>query len=136
MKRKAIVATVVLSALMVATPVLAQRGNGQGGTGDGNPGGRGLGLVCSTTDYTALVAKTLGMTATELRVALKSDQTVQDIETTKNVSLDTLKQAVKPARKADLDQEEKDGLRTQKEADAMLNKQKNAPTPPQGNNGT
>jgi hypothetical protein len=76
-------------------------------------------MVCSTTDYTDVAAKALGMTAPELRVALVSGKTLQDLATSKNVTVDAVMQALNTAFKADLDQAVKDGLITQAEADAL-----------------
>jgi hypothetical protein len=90
----------------------------------GPGGGRGrIGfispLMCSTTDYTAVAAKALSMTASELRVSLVSGKTLQDLATSKNVSIDTVRSALDAAFKADVDQAVKDGLITQEVANAM-----------------
>jgi len=94
------------------------------------------GNVCSTTDYTDVVAKALGMTAPELRLALTSGKTVQDLVTSKNVNVQTVRDALTAARKADLDQAVKDGLLTQQQADALSNIMTNGPRGgrPGGNN--
>jgi hypothetical protein len=93
------------------------------------PGGRGGITVmraggtvnpCSTTDYTDVAAKALGMTATELRVALASRQSLQQIATSKGVALQTVTDALLAARKADIEQAVKDGILTQAQADLLL----------------
>jgi hypothetical protein len=93
------------------------------------PGGRGGitvmragGMVnpCATTDYTDVAAKALGMTATELRVALASRQSLQQIAISKGVALQTVTDALLAARKADIEQAVKDGILTQAQADLLL----------------
>jgi hypothetical protein len=120
MFRKRIVLTVALFSglaimLSAAIPALAQ--------GPNQPSrpmmAPALGLVCSTTDYTDVAAKALGMTATELRVALTSGKTIQDIATSKNVTLQAVTDALNKARQADLDQAVKDGLIPQQMANMM-----------------
>jgi hypothetical protein len=73
--------------------------------------------MCSTTDYTAIVAKALGLTAPELRLALAKGKTIQQLATEKKVELKTLTDAVEAARKADIDQAIKDGLLPKEMAD-------------------
>src|SRR5258708_22398778 len=73
--------------------------------------------VCSATDNTDVVAKALGMTAADLRVALVSGKSIQDLATTKNVTIDTLRTALRDARKAQVAQAVKDGVITQAQAD-------------------
>lgn len=87
---------------------------------------------CSTTDYIDVMAQALGMTSTELRVALVSGKTLNDIATSKNVTLQTVTDAIAKARKADIDQAIKDGLLTQQEAD-KLNSVMNGIRPNTGN---
>ncbi len=65
--------------------------------------------ACSTTDYDAVAAKALGMTAAELRLALVSGQSVQDIADSKNVSINTVRSALIAAWQADYMQAVKDG---------------------------
>jgi len=93
------------------------------------PGGRGGITVmraggtvnpCATTDYTDVAAKALGMTAAELRVALASRQSLQQIATSKGVALQTVTDALLAARKADIEQAVKDGILTQAQADLLL----------------
>lgn len=121
MSRKRIVLTVALFSglailLSAALPALAQAPNQPPSAPILAPA---LGLVCSTTDYTDVAAKALGMTATELRVALTSGKTIQDIATSKNVALQTVTDALNKARQADLDQAVKDGLIPQQMANMM-----------------
>ncbi|MCC7447251.1 MAG: hypothetical protein IT324_07545 [Anaerolineae bacterium] len=87
--------------------------------------GPGMGLVCSTTDYTDVAAKALGMTAAELRVALVSGKTINDLATSKNITLQTVQDALTKARQADIDQAVKDGLIPQQMADIMNGRSQN-----------
>jgi hypothetical protein len=73
--------------------------------------------LCSTTDYTAIVAKALGLTAPELRLALAKGRTIQQLATEKKVELKTITDAVEAARKADIEQAVKDGLLPKEVAD-------------------
>ncbi len=118
MNRRAILATLVVvggltAGLLGTRPVAAQ-----GPAGTGIVGVRNF-LVCSTTDYTEVAAKALGITAANLRVALVSGKTLQEVATSKNVQLQTVTDALTAARKADVDQAVKDGLLTQAQADAL-----------------
>ena len=65
---------------------------------------------CSTTDYDDLAAKTLGITATQLRVGLVSGKSLQELADSQNVALDTVVAALEAAHRADSDQALKDGL--------------------------
>jgi len=87
--------------------------------------GASAGLVCSTTDYTDVAAKALGMTAAELRVALVSGKTINDLATSKNVTLQTVQDALTKARQADIDQAVKDGLISQQVADILNGRSQN-----------
>ncbi len=93
--------------------------------------GPGMGFVtaCSTTNSTDIVAKALGINSTELRVALVSGQTVETLATTKNVTLQTISDALTAANKADLDQALKDGLLTQAQYDAIITRSANRTAP-------
>jgi hypothetical protein len=135
MKRKTLIVTAVLLAALVAGLFATRTASAQGpgnpgpaqgpdnpGPGDPDPAQAGrlplvMPLACSTTDYASVVAKALGMTASDLRVALVSGKTLQDLATSKNVQYQTLVDAVTAAIKADLDQAVKDGLLTQAQAD-------------------
>lgn len=122
MSRKRIVLTIALFsglAIMItaAIPALAQGPNPQ--PSNAPTVAPALGLVCSTTDYTDVAAKALGMTASDLRVALTSGKTIQDLATSKNVTLQTVTDALTKARQADLDQAVKDGLIPQQMANMM-----------------
>lgn len=93
-------------------------------------GGRGAGaglLICSTSNPTDTVAQALGMSASDLRVALVSGQTVSEIAASKNVDLQTIQDALATQRQADLDQALKDGLLTQAQYDAITQAMTNAP---------
>lgn len=65
---------------------------------------------CSTTDYDDLAAKTLGITASQLRVALVSGNTLQDVANNQNVALETVVAALEAAHRTDYEQAVKDGL--------------------------
>ncbi len=141
MKRRNIFLTLLLlsglaaGALTVTRPVSAQGPSDpgttdtaavsiEGGDLDGPVAQLGVagpvfGLVCSTTDYTDVAAKALGMTAAELRVALVSGKTLNELATSKNVTLQTVQDALTKARQADLDQAVKDGLIPQQMANMM-----------------
>jgi hypothetical protein len=101
----AMVAAIALTALtMQAFPVAAQ------GPNPPQP----LLLIganqCSTTDYTSIAATGLGLTATELRVALVSGKALEEIAKEQNVKLEDVQNALKAAREADFEQAKKDGL--------------------------
>ncbi len=121
---KSIVIAAVALALTGGT--LALSANTAEAQGPGGRGGitvmRAGGTVnpCSTTDYTDVAAKALGMTAAELRVALASRQSLQQIATSKGVALQTVTDALVAARKADIEQAVKDGILTQAQADLLL----------------
>lgn len=88
----------------------------------------GFGLVCRTVTDTDIVAKALGISAAELRLALTSGKTVADLATAKNVTLQSIEDALTAQRKADVAQAVKDGLLTQAQADAMATMEANRPT--------
>jgi hypothetical protein len=121
MKGKTLIITAVLLTALVAGLFVTRTASAQG-PDDPDPAQTAplplvMPLACSTTDYADVVAKALGMTASDLRLALVSGKTLQDLATSKNVQLQTLVDAVKAAVKADLDQAVKDGLLTQAQAD-------------------
>ncbi len=64
-------------------------------------------------------AKALGMTTDELKAALKSGKSIEEIAKSKNVDLNSVKDAIVNAEKAHLDQAVKDGKITQAQADKM-----------------
>ncbi len=133
--KKLILSAVFLTAL-VAGLFVTRTASAQG-PDDPNPAQIGrvalvMPLACSTTDYTAVVAKALGMTASDLRVALVSGKTLQDLATSKNVQLQTVVDAITAAVKADLDQAVKDGLLTQAQADRFNQVQSALPRGMQG----
>ncbi len=119
MRYKFALITFVLVAGLTMTLVATHQASAQGPNPPSAGRGFAMPLVCSTTDYTDVAAKALGMTAPDLRVALVSGKTLQDLATSKNVTMDTVQQALNTAFKADLDQAVKDGLITQQMADAM-----------------
>src|SRR5437764_7960767 len=125
MSRKAMFLTAaVVSGLMLGL-VATQPTSAQGPTVPRPPFPMIAGALpteCSTTDYTGIAAKALGMTAPDLRVALISGKTVQDLASSKNVTMQTITDALSQAFKADLDQAVKDGLLTQQQADAITSR--------------
>src|SRR5579859_6705799 len=113
-----------LSALGISA-VSAQGPGGQGGPGGsggpGDQGGRMVGFggaVCSTTNYTDVAAKALGIDSPTLRKALVSGKSLEEIASGKSVSIDTVDAALVAAHEADLKQALTDGLITQQEYDA------------------
>ena len=133
MKGKTVAITAILLTALVAGVFTASSVSAQGGTPATPPApaggpfrGNGLAsvgiLACSTTDYTSVVAKALNMTAPDLRVALVSGKNLQDLATSKNVTYQSLVDAVNAARKADIAQAVTDGLLTQAQADALTNR--------------
>ncbi len=74
-------------------------------------------LACGNTNYDDVVAKALGITAADLRVALVSGKSLQDLAKEKNVSADTVRSATTDALKAQVAQAVKDGVITQAQAD-------------------
>jgi len=75
--------------------------------------------ACTTTNYADVASKALGISSAELRKAVVSGQTLQDIAKSKNVDVQTVLTAIQMARKAEAAQAVKDGLITQAEATAM-----------------
>jgi len=125
-------ATIAVSAQAPATPPApdaaatapANPPVGPGGRGNRLGGPQGVDMqglmaisACSATDNTDVVAKALGMTASDLRVALVSGKTIQELATAKNISTDTLRAAMTDAQKAQIAQAVKDGVITQAQAD-------------------
>jgi len=113
----------------VAVPVFAQSQSADStGQGAVDVRGRGLGvMICSTSNTTDTVAEALGISASELRVALVSGQSVSQIAASKNVDVQTIQDALATQRKADLDQALADGLVTQAQYDAITQAMANAP---------
>ena len=75
--------------------------------------------ACTTTNYTDIISKALGIASVDLRKDVVNGQSVQDIATSANVDLKTVTDAYQTARKADIDQAVKDAVLTQDEATAM-----------------
>jgi hypothetical protein len=106
-KRTLVYGAVAASLALSAAFIQPQPANAQGGP---FPITRfGLGNPCSTTDYTEIAATALGITAPELRVALVSGKTLQDLATANNVSVGDVNKALEDARQADLAQAQADG---------------------------
>lgn len=129
LKVSAIAGVALLAGALVISPAAAQGDGGRGGRGGmmGDPrGGMMFGgalpsviTACSSTDYTAVAATALSMTAEELRVALSSGQNLLQIANSKNVEVTTLLEALNTARIADVDQALTDGLITEAQATAL-----------------
>ncbi|MEP7286658.1 MAG: hypothetical protein ABI947_12925 [Chloroflexota bacterium] len=128
---------VVSAAIMggvAISPAFAQGGGPGNGFGPGAGFGRGS-TICSTTNYTDVAAQALGITGSELRVALVGGKSISDLATSKNITVQTVTDAITTAQKADLAQAVKDGLLTQAQADAMSSRQNPSvpPAPPAAN---
>lgn len=75
--------------------------------------------ACYTTNFGDIAAKALGITAVDIRKALVSGKTLQQIATDNNVDYQTVSTAITTARNAEIDQSVKDGVITQDEATSM-----------------
>jgi len=87
---------------------------GQRGGGRGMPGGFGPGVALTT------VATTLGVTESELTTALQAGKSVADVNTEKNVSLETVITTIVAEQKTVLQQAVTAGRLTQEQADQQL----------------
>lgn len=96
----------------------AEAKGGRGGAPDWS-GFAGLIGACSTTDYTSVAAQALGMTPTELRVALAGGANLTGIAAQKGVDVTTVQEALRTARLAEVDKALADGLITQAQADQL-----------------
>jgi lambda repressor-like predicted transcriptional regulator len=67
-----------------------------------------------------VIAKALGMTEADLMTAMRGGKTITQLAQEKNVSTDTIVNALVAAEKAQLDQAVADGRLTQAQADALL----------------
>lgn len=130
MKRftKGLLAAALTVALIGGLALSATTAEAQGPRGGAPSWGSATALIgaCSTTDYTSVAAQALGMTPTELRVALASGLSVSRVAAQKGVDIATVQEALRAARLAEVDQALADGLITQAEADqlkALLNNQ-------------
>jgi len=129
--------SIAFCTLLLASALTISAASAQGedpATDQRGGGGPGMGFVtaCSTSNSTDIVAKVLGISSTDLRVALVSGQTVQTLATSKNVTLQTISDALTAANKADLDQALKDGLLTQAQYDAIITHNTNRTAPAAG----
>lgn len=70
-------------------------------------------MMCSATNYTDVAAKALGIQSAALRQALVSGKSLEQVATSKQVSLQTVEDALKAAYETDLAQALKDGLISQ-----------------------
>src|SRR5262249_7434199 len=85
-------------------------------------------------NYTDVAAKALGMDSTALRKALVGGQSLEEIASSKSVSLQTVETALTTAHEADLKQALSDGIITQEEYDATTNMLNRVQSSTQGNN--
>jgi uncharacterized protein YidB (DUF937 family) len=69
----------------------------------------------------AVIAKTLGMTQSELMTAMRDGKTITELAQEKGVATDAIVNAIVAAEKERLDQAVADGKLTQAQADALLN---------------
>ncbi|MBX3066331.1 MAG: hypothetical protein KF726_25355 [Anaerolineae bacterium] len=118
MRRSLIVGTCV--AILATSIALTQIGTasaqgpgGGRGPGRGGPSFLGNPLVCSTTDYTEIAATALGITAADLRVALVSGKSLEQVATEKGVDSATLQTALDNAYKADIAKATEEGIYTE-----------------------
>jgi hypothetical protein len=135
-------ATVSTNAQGPATPAATATSAAPGGPLGGRIAGDLQALfayrACSTTNYTDVAAKALGISDSDLRVALVSGKTLDDLAKDKNVSIDTVKSAISDAQKAEVAQAVKDGVITQAQADFVTNllqRLQNAPNVGRGRGG-
>jgi uncharacterized membrane protein YgcG len=75
--------------------------------------------VCSTTDYASVAATALGLTATEVRVALAKGTSLDQLAQQKGITTEALQAAFEAARIAEIDQAVTDGLLTKEQADIL-----------------
>jgi len=75
--------------------------------------------ACTTTDYAALIAKALNISASMVRQDIVNGQTLQSIISAAGVDPQIVLTAYQTARKADIDQAAKDGVITQDEANTL-----------------
>ncbi len=135
--RKLIITTALAASLTGAAFVIVPSVSAQGPQqGQNMPVRAEVFQACSTTDYTEVAAKALGMTATELRAALAGGKSLEAVAQTKQVDYQTVTDALKAAETADIDQAVKDGLLTQAEADALKQALSNTPQTMPSQNGT
>ncbi|HLY24689.1 MAG TPA: hypothetical protein VKQ72_00010 [Aggregatilineales bacterium] len=133
LKNAAVVTALAIS--LGAAGISAVSAQGPAGPqGPGGSAGDGMigfgGAVCSTTNYTDVAAKALGMESSALRKALVGGQSLEQIASSKSVTVQTLESALVTAREADLKQALSDGIITQQEYDAttgLLDRLQNAP---------
>jgi hypothetical protein len=106
-------------------------GPGKGGPRDGmsGPGGRGGmgGIGISQISLMDSAAKALGISIVELDTALRGGQTLIALATAKNVSLETVKNAVVTNLKAQLAQAVTAGTLTQARADEIVTRVQSDP---------
>ncbi len=134
--RKLIITTALAASLVGAAFVIVPSASAQGPQqGQNMPVRAEIFQACSTTDYTEIAAKALGMTATELRAALAGGKSLEAIAQAKQVDYQTVTDALTAAETADIDQAVKDGLLTQTEADALKQALSNTPQTMPGQNG-
>ncbi|MCC7450837.1 MAG: hypothetical protein IT324_25705 [Anaerolineae bacterium] len=128
-------AALVLTAVLVMGGAGLSAANAQGPAGQRGIGGNGprMAMVCSVTNYTDVAAKALGMDSLTLRKALAGGQTLTQVASSKQVSIQAVQDAIRAARDADLQQAVKDGLLTQEAYDQMKARQDQQPQANQPN---
>ncbi|PJF31554.1 MAG: hypothetical protein CUN51_04280 [Candidatus Thermofonsia Clade 1 bacterium] len=123
MKRftKGLLAAAVAVALVGGLVLNVSTAEAQGRRGGAPNWSNFAGLIgaCSTTDYTSVAAQALGMTPTELRVALAGGANLTAIAAQKGVDITTVQEALRTARLAEVDKALADGLITQAQADQL-----------------
>lgn len=130
MKYRKLIITAAAAAMFFGGAALTNPALAQGG-GETPPMQIHLGAdligACSATNAADVAAKALNMTAAELRVALASGKTLNQIATEKGVTVDTVQKALDESFVAEVDQALKDGLITEEQA--TLLKQMRSGTP-------
>ncbi len=113
----------LLAAAMALTAVIAQSGETPTLAQGPFPGRPSINVqafnACTTTNYGDIAAKALNTTSVDIRKALVSGKNLQDIVTAANIPVQTVVDAVRTARKADIDQAVKDGVIPQDEGTAL-----------------
>lgn len=118
-------AVLTITAGTVLTAFAQQPQNGD----QGGRGGRGPGvlMVCSTGNPTDTVAEVLGMSAADVRVALVSGQSINDLAASKNVEMSAIQDALTSLRQSELENALSSSLLTQEQYDAIIARMGNAP---------
>jgi hypothetical protein len=110
-KRKFVIAAAALTLTFGSLGFSAAKAEGPSGFGGANF------LACSTTDSAAVIGTALNLTAPEVRLAVASGRSLQQLATQQNVDINTVITALRNALIADIDQAVADGLLTSQQAD-------------------